>query len=104
MMEMFSVLGGAWATPRIASDPLWTWHEPRRIYAAYHNPMYYESAAGIISLHRTKAGAYRAMRAHLLAEYARWYDNRIRYGKECNRGGKFGAFECWFVSEMEIGE
>lgn len=38
------------------------------IWANMHNPMIYESEADVVSLHITKAGAWRAMRRNIFAK------------------------------------
>ena len=42
----------------------------------------YESAMATLSLHKTKKGAYKAMREFLETEYAQWREDGIRYGKQ----------------------
>ena len=37
--------------------------------------------ASVLSIHETKEGAYKAMRAELERQYKDWYDERIIYGK-----------------------
>lgn len=38
----------------------------KEVYAAEYCDCIYESGFGVISLHQTKAGAYKAMREHLM--------------------------------------
>jgi hypothetical protein len=57
-----------------------------------------------MSLHRTKAGAYKAMRKHIITEYKKWYDERILYGKNRKWVHKFGYNEAWSVGEQELCE
>ena len=57
-----------------------------------------------MSLHRTKAGAYRAMRKHKLSECQKWYDDRIRFGKDRRWGHKFGCHKAWTIGEQDLCE
>lgn len=41
-----------------------------------------ESAYVTKSLHRTKLGAYKAMKKHKSDKFKKWYDERSLYGKE----------------------
>lgn len=41
----------------------------------------YEGGYVTVSLHKTKAGAYKAMRKYKLDKYIEWYDSRIKWGK-----------------------
>lgn len=41
----------------------------------------YESNYVTISTHRTKRGAYKAMKEFITNEYNKWYNNRIMCGK-----------------------
>lgn len=64
----------------------------------------YESAMATMSLHRTKKGAYKAMREFLETEYAKWYDMRILYGKDKDWVDKFGLHCAWAVRPIELRE
>ena len=57
-----------------------------------------------MSLHQTKAGAYKAMRKYIMTEYQKWYDERILYGKDRRWKHKFGCNEAWSVGEQELCE
>ncbi len=41
-----------------------------------------ESSYATISLHRTKLGAYKAMKKHKLDKFTEWYNERSLNGKE----------------------
>lgn len=75
-----------------------------KIYEFLYCSCIFESAYGTISLHRTKAGAYKAMRKHIMTKYQKWYDERILYGKDRRWGHKFGCHEAWRVGEQELCE
>jgi len=59
----------------------------------------YESAFETLSLHRTKKGAYKAMREFLETEYEQWREDGIRYGKQ---HFKFGTYCAWAVRLREL--
>ena len=66
----------------------------------------YESAMATMSMHRTKKGAYKAMRNYLNKEYMEWYNWRIIYGKYKSICGvdKFGRHCAWAVATRELQE
>jgi hypothetical protein len=64
----------------------------------------YESAMATLSLHRTKKGAYKAMREFLEIEYANWYNEQILYGKDRKWGYKFGTHCAWAVRSIALKE
>lgn len=47
---------------------------PDRLWGFFHTTCIYESAAALVSLHRTKAGAWRAMHR---AQWQAWEDARV---------------------------
>jgi len=58
-----------------------------------------------LSLHRTKKGAYKAMRAFLETDYMQWYNERIIYGKGDRRWiDKFGTHCAWAVRSIALKE
>lgn len=65
-----------------------------KVYGFFYNDCIYESAPRLVSMHLTKAGAYRAMKAYLYAEYAGWRQGGSEY--------KFGYMESWFIKEVEV--
>lgn len=52
-----------------------------KIYEALHNPSCCESAAYTISIHKTKLGAYRAIKASKLDAWEEWLEHH-RYSKK----------------------
>jgi hypothetical protein len=70
-----------------------------KIYGFEYTSCIYESSFETMSLHRTKSGAYKAMRDFLEREYAQWRDDNLKYGKSLF---KFGYFERWRIVDMEI--
>jgi len=71
------------------------------VYAFGYCECIYESSTATMSLHQTKKGAYKAMRAHLDKGYAEWRDGQINHGKWKD---KFGDMESWQVYPIEIQE
>jgi hypothetical protein len=69
------------------------------IYEFLHTDCIYESAYRTVSVHRTKKGAYKAMRAFLEREYTEWRDNNILLGKDPH---KFGVHEDWKIGTIEL--
>ncbi len=107
MMQLFpntNAFNEEWLTLVSGNTSDWTTYKMPRVdvfYAAKYCECIHESSYAVISLHRTKTGAYRAMKAHRVAEYVRWYDFRMKYGKE--RGEKyFSGHEDWCISEYEV--
>ncbi len=75
------------------------------VYAALHNPMYHESDASVISLHRTLKGAYKAMRKHRVAECIELREMRLRWGSDRqNRDFKYDDFKWWGIVKYEVEE
>lgn len=74
------------------------------VYAFMFNDDIHEGSMSIISLHRTKKGAYVAMRNFLLTSYMEWYNERIMYGK--NDGidyiDKFGRYSVWNIRTIPL--
>jgi hypothetical protein len=75
-----------------------------KVYKFLYCSCIFESSYSTISLHRTKAGAYKAMRHHIMTEYQNWYEDRIRFGKNKDLGQKFGCHEAWTIDEQEVYE
>lgn len=61
----------------------------------------YEGAMATLSLHRTKKGAYKAMREFLTNGYMKWYNERIMRGKPKD---KFGTHCAWAVRSIALKE
>lgn len=74
------------------------------VYEFLYTDNIHESAMATMSLHRTKKGAYKAMRQFLETEYVKWYDERILYGKDKNWIDKFGLHCAWAVRPIELRE
>ena len=76
-----------------------------KIYEFLYCECVWESSSASMSLHRTKKGAYMAMRKHLMQEYERWQNMRTKYGKDKISGiDKFGQHQMWHVGEQELME
>lgn len=76
------------------------------VYALMHNPCVYESAAGLLSLHATRKGAWRAKIAHAWKrevdhreDYLRGYAPRSR-----RRESLFPEWEAYSVERYEVNE
>ena len=72
------------------------------IYEFLYCDCIHESAFATISIHKTKIGAYKAMRNYLTTEYQKWYDRRIKRGKIRIGVNKFGQHEDWFIQTREL--
>lgn len=76
-----------------------------KIYAFKYCDCIHESSYATISLHRTKSGAYSAMRKHLLKEWNRSLEKHHNWEKwEYFRNDHPLEFQRWCVSEIEIKE
>lgn len=71
-----------------------------KIYSFIYCGDIYDSAHATVSIHKTKAGAFNAMRKHKLESFIHWYDSRIIYGKKYN--DSFGKYEDWDIKELEL--
>lgn len=69
------------------------------------NPCIFESGFEVQSIHKTKIGAYKAMRKYLEEEYAQWYHERILFGKHYIIGiDKFGEHCDWRIRPVKVHE
>lgn len=68
------------------------------VYAFMYNPMIYESATGVVSLHFSRKGAEMAMEFHK-EELKKEWDDLYKGDKH---PPKFGRFEHWSVQEVNI--
>ncbi|QIN95243.1 hypothetical protein DLP3_080 [Stenotrophomonas phage vB_SmaS_DLP_3] len=71
------------ATPRMealnaAIDALTV--QPQKVYAFVHSSCKWEESPYVVSLHATKAGAWKAMRAHRYAEAVMCREVYLRHG------------------------
>lgn len=73
-----------------------------KVYAALYCDCVHESAYAPLSLHTTRAGAQRAVRAHKAAERAAWEERRKAALAEGFRPSRFAEFEAWAVQPMEV--
>lgn len=71
-----------------------------KVYLFQYNYCVYESGYVTMSIHRTKAGAYKAMRKHRVDEFYEWYNSRIMYGKYSQFPYDFG--KAWKISEETL--
>jgi hypothetical protein len=72
----------------------------KKVYAFEWCDCIYESAFGVVSLHSTKTGAYKAMRARLMDEAEEDRGDRILHGFA--KGWKGSRFKDWRVREIEV--
>lgn len=77
--------------------------DKQTVYAFIYNEMYYESAPKTMSIHKTKKGAYLAMRKFLIDRYWEWFKRH----KKCYHGFwrdqcKAPDSEYWTVIEMKL--
>lgn len=78
-----------------------------QVFKFIYTDCIYESAMATLSLHRTKLGAYKAMRKFLNDGYMEWYNERIMYGKYkdyLGKADKFGTHCAWAVRSIELNE
>lgn len=90
-----------------------------KIYIALHNPSCCESAAATISVHKTKKGAYKAVKASKLEAWYEWlehhtnskrqdFKSRMEYSKEGyvyplhSDRFKFDFDQWWGIAEDEL--
>lgn len=73
-----------------------------KVYSFDYCSCIYESSFALVSLHTTKAGAYKAMKKELLNQYMLWYNLRIKYGKYGKGLDKFGDNEAWCITTHNI--
>jgi hypothetical protein len=58
-------------------------------------------SGGVVTLHKTKKGAYKAMREHLVADYNEWFNNRLLFGKKETYFDKFNHSNLDYYSVVE---
>jgi len=69
-----------------------------KIYCFLFNSCTFESSYATMSIHKTKIGAYKAMKTHKVNEFMYWYDKRSLSGKAfCNFAYDFGM--AWAIEE-----
>jgi len=71
-----------------------------KLYGFFYCPCIYESAPGLMSLHKSKDGAEKAMKAHKAKEKIMWA--RIYDDEEERKEFPFGSHERWDVQEVEV--
>lgn len=73
------------------------------IYEFLFNWSTCESAAETISIHKTLAGAYRAMRAHRLAACVEYREERLRFGTDfLTRRHKYDDWKWWGIRKRTL--
>jgi hypothetical protein len=70
-----------------------------KVYAFEYTSCIYESSFKTMSIHRTKKGAYKAMRNFLETEYAKWRNYNLIFGVD---SFKFGYLESWRIVEVDV--
>jgi len=75
-----------------------------KFFTFVYNPFIWESAASTVSVHKTKKGAYEAMRKHKLELYEEWilFRSQIAKSQRFSTYGKFGEMEYWGIREITI--
>ena len=79
-----------------------------KVYAFKYNPFIHESADAVVSLHKTREGAEKAMEDHKNQRKKEWEEHdqwqREEYGDsyETLCTAKFGQSESWAVEEVEV--
>ncbi len=62
----------------------------------------HEPAFSPISTHLSKAGAYKAMRNHMVNEFNEWRNGEILYGKDRLGGNDRMKNQAWKIFEIEV--
>jgi len=76
-----------------------------KVYADMHCGCIYESAFAVVSLHRTKAAAYRAMRNRLIDDCVSFRETWLKWGRSAmTKGWVDGRDTANTVREFEVGE
>jgi len=70
------------------------------IWVALYCPCIYESSDGIISIHLSARGAYKAMMKHKIDEYNRQRELRLLCGER--KGVKVCEHESWDIRRYEV--
>ncbi len=73
-------------------------YKKETVYEVLFNPCIHESAPSTISVHRTKKGAYKALRTFLFEKYYEWYNSAGR------KHSKWSYNEWWGIGEIELKE
>lgn len=81
----------------LAQSPL----EPLRLYGYFRNPCIHESAAALVSLHATKAGAWRAKHAAMFAAAVEEREFCLRVGGWL-RSRKTLEDQAFFIQPIEV--
>jgi len=68
--------------------------EINEVYEFLYCDCIYESGYVTMSIHKTKRGAYKALRNYLEEEYAKWRDNALKRGKPYH---KFEIHSAWKI-------
>lgn len=75
------------------------------VYGFFHNPMIHESADCMMSLHLTKAGAYKRMREHRVQNYLN--HRKLEDGRYHLKGwtrDKEPKWKTWSIRPVEVEE
>lgn len=75
-----------------------------KVYAFLYTPTVYESEYTVMSLHKTKRGAFKALNKWLNERYYREYDEYLLCKKKYRNGYTFkvGDYENWAIKEYNI--
>lgn len=94
---MTGISRSALAAVLAQSSPL----APLRLYGYFRNPCIHESAAALVSLHATKAGAWRAKHAAMFAAAVEEREFHLRVGGWL-RGRKTLEDSAYFIQPIEV--
>jgi hypothetical protein len=75
--------------------------EPNFIFAFLFCDCIYESNYRVISLHRTKKGAYQEMNQYINNLYSEWNEERIQKGKQHSEE-KWCTMQSWKITKYSI--
>ena len=75
------------------------WQLDEHLYEFLFTDCIYESAHAAMSTHRTKEGAYKAMRAYITELYNDWRDESLMYGRSLDK--PFTASN-WRINKIKL--
>ena len=72
------------------------------VYAALYNSCTYESDADVLSLHTTKAGAWKVVHAHKWASFQEARDLELRFGRYGVANDYNQSWEWWGIRSYDV--
>lgn len=79
--------------------------EPLKLFTALYNPMVHESGFITLSVHRTKKGAWNAIKRHKIEEFNEWMDGQFYSRRQENWDHfKFDFCKDWRIGTIELND